>query len=146
MGSLTTCLRKAGNLIAPEVRAAILEHHSTLRQEGAELGAAARQAVATAIEHTRGKLDEVQAAAKEGRTLYEPAQAPAAQPEAAAQASVDRAAAEVSLLNPDLLVQLDGMDAPARVGDLMEAIKREAAHDTTETTLVQAAAACALRS
>ena len=71
--------------------------------------------------------------------------AQAALAEPIAQATVDRAAAEVSMLNPDLLVQLDGMDAPARVGDLLAKVKEEAARDATDAQLVQAAVECALR-
>ena len=64
---------------------------------------------------------------------------------APAQAAIDRAAAEVSRLNPDLLVQLDGMDSPMRVGDLLDSVKREAADDVQNGKLVEAAVACALR-
>ena len=62
-----------------------------------------------------------------------------------AQSALDRAAAEVSMLNPDLLVQLDGMDGPVRVGDLLESVKREASEDVQTGKLVEAAIACALR-
>jgi hypothetical protein len=56
-----------------------------------------------------------------------------------------RAAQDVAALHPDMLVQLDGMDAPMRVGDLLEAVKREAAHEAQTARLVEVAAACALR-
>ena len=62
-----------------------------------------------------------------------------------AQAAIDRAAAEVSMLNPDLLVQLDGMEAPVRVGDLLEQVKREADEEVRDSKLVEVAATCALR-
>lgn len=65
--------------------------------------------------------------------------------EAPAQAAIDRAAAEVATLNPDMLVQLDGMDAPVRVGDLLEQVKREADEDVRDSKLVEVAATCALR-
>ena len=61
------------------------------------------------------------------------------------QSAIDHAAAQVEALNPDMLVQLDGMDSPVRVADLMEQIKREAATDAEEAQLIQAAAECALR-
>ena len=70
---------------------------------------------------------------------------PATSETAPAQAAIDRAAAEVSQINPDLLVQMDGMDAPMRVGDLLESVKREAADDVQNGKLVEAAVACALR-
>lgn len=62
-----------------------------------------------------------------------------------ARATIDRAAAEVSLLHPDMLVQMDGMDAPVRVADLLERVKAEAAMDASDAKLVEAAVACALR-
>jgi hypothetical protein len=64
---------------------------------------------------------------------------------AAPQAMLDRAAAEVSILNPDMLVQLDGMDAPVKVGELLARVKEEAANDAHDARLVEVAAACALR-
>jgi hypothetical protein len=62
-----------------------------------------------------------------------------------AQAAIDRAAAEVSTLNPDMLVQLDGMNEPIRVGDLLEQVKREADEEVRDAKLVEVAATCALR-
>lgn len=59
-------------------------------------------------------------------------------------AAAGRAAAEVAALNPDLLVQLDGMDAPMRVADLMAKVKQEAAEEAQMAKLVQVAAECAL--
>ena len=66
-------------------------------------------------------------------------------PEAIAQATIDRAAAEVSALHPDLMVQMDGMDKPVRVADLLERVKEEAAHDATDAKLIEAAVSCALQ-
>lgn len=72
---------------------------------------------------------------------------PAAASEASrlSQATIDRAAAEVSTLNPDMLVQLDGMDAPVRVGDLMAQVSEEAARDKKTAQLVEVAASCFIR-
>jgi hypothetical protein len=61
------------------------------------------------------------------------------------QSAVDAAAAQVEAMNPDMLVQLDGMDGPMRVSDLMKRIREEAATDAEEAQLIQAAAECALR-
>lgn len=60
-------------------------------------------------------------------------------------ARVASAADEVARLDPEMLVQLDGMDAPARVGDLLAAVKEEAARDAEMGRLVEVAAQCALR-
>lgn len=66
-------------------------------------------------------------------------------PAALAQATVDRAAAEIAALNPDLMVQMDGMDHAVRVGDLLEAVKKEAGEDRKDADLLQVAASCFLR-
>ncbi len=59
-------------------------------------------------------------------------------------AAVNRAAVEVAALDPDMLVMLDGMDQPARIGDLMARVKEEAAQDAKTARLVEVAAECAL--
>lgn len=76
---------------------------------------------------------------------HEPAVKAEGGAEPIAQASIDRAAAEVAMLHPDMLVQLDGMDKPVRVADLLEQVKKEAALDASESKLVEAAVNCALR-
>lgn len=62
-----------------------------------------------------------------------------------AQATMDRAAAEVSMLHPDMLVQLDGMAEPMRVSELMDKVKEEAAKEKRDAKLIEVAALCALR-
>ncbi|MFC4518612.1 lytic transglycosylase domain-containing protein [Cupriavidus pinatubonensis] len=71
----------------------------------------------------------------------EPAQGSGAQ---AAAASVDAQAAEIAKLSPDMMVQLEGMDAPVRLADALEAVKREAEAETADAPLLQVAAECAL--
>ena len=68
--------------------------------------------------------------------------APAANP---AVAHVDAQAAEIAALSPDMLVQLEGMSAPMRLADALEAIKAEAARDAADAPLMQVAANCFLR-
>ncbi|QWE93293.1 hypothetical protein [Cupriavidus sp. EM10] len=63
----------------------------------------------------------------------------------AAAASVDAQAAEIAKLSPDMMVQLEGMDAPVRLADALEAVKAEAARDAADAPLIQAAAECFLR-
>lgn len=60
-------------------------------------------------------------------------------------ARVASAADEVARLDPEMLVQLDGMDAPVKVGELLAAVKEEAARDLEIGKLVEVAAQCALR-
>lgn len=90
------------------------------------------------------------AAPATGRQLFEAAgeSAPTTakpNPEAASKA-LDKQAAEVAELNPDLMVQLEGMDKPQRVGDLLDAVKKEAAEDAQEASFVETAVNCLLRS
>lgn len=84
-----------------------------------------------------------QATPKAERPKQEP---PKAKPEGDTQptGSIDRAAADAAALDPDMLVQLEGMDAPMRVGDLLEKVKEEARQDTLMGKLVEVAAACDL--
>lgn len=58
---------------------------------------------------------------------------------------VPKAADEVARVDPDMLVQLDGMDAPMRVGDLLAKVQEEARQDTLSGKLLEVAAACDLR-
>lgn len=61
-------------------------------------------------------------------------------------AALDRQAAEVADLQPDLMVQMEGMDKPVRAADLLEQVKKEAADETRDSSLVDVAANCFLRS
>lgn len=60
--------------------------------------------------------------------------------------ALSRAAADLALQNPDMLVHLDGMDAPMRVADLLEQVAADAAAEKQDASLVQVAAQCALSS
>jgi hypothetical protein len=61
-------------------------------------------------------------------------------------ASLDAQTAEIAKLSPDMMVQLEGMDAPMRLADALEAVKAEAARDVQDAPLLQVAAECFLRS
>lgn len=97
---------------------------------------------------------EPAADAMQARTSAEPGAQPAAAadtPTAQADAvptesaAVARAAQELETLNPDLMVQLDGMDKPVRLADLMAQVRQEVAQDLSELPLIETAAACFLR-
>ena len=136
--SLTKCLMKLGKNVSAEDRAAIQGMATEYRKAGQDH----QEAAMTAVRDHMAALDEQHA------TMKAAGPQPAAKvdkPEAIAQAAIDRAAAEVSTMNPDLMVQMDGMDGPVRVGDLLEAVKKEAADDASVARLVQVAAECALR-
>lgn len=62
-----------------------------------------------------------------------------------AAASIDAQAAEIAKLSPDMMVQLEGMDAPVRLADALEAVKAEAARDAADAPLLEVAAQCFLR-
>lgn len=72
----------------------------------------------------------------------EPGAAPAANP---AAGHADAQAAEISALSPDMMVQLEGMGAPMRLADALEAVKAEAAREAADAPLLQVAANCFLR-
>jgi hypothetical protein len=61
-------------------------------------------------------------------------------------ASLEAQSAEIARLSPDMMVQLEGMDAPMRLADALEAVKTEAARDVQDVPLLQVAAECFLRS
>jgi hypothetical protein len=72
--------------------------------------------------------------------------APKTAPAGAERTSLDHSVEQISEANPDLMVQLDGMEKPMRVADLLEKVREEAKEDKQEGDFVQAAAACFLRS
>jgi hypothetical protein len=61
-------------------------------------------------------------------------------------ASLEAQSAEIARLSPDMMVQLEGMAAPMRLADALEAVKAEAARDVQDAPLLQVAAECFLRS
>ena len=66
--------------------------------------------------------------------------------DAPAASSLDAQSAEIANLSPDMMVQLEGMDAPMRLADALEAVKAEAAREVQDSPLLQVAAECFLRS
>lgn len=108
--------------------------------------------VRTAVEaQPRATGRQMLAAAGETAPPAPAARAPAAVEPASAgkaddTAALDRQAAEVADLQPDLMVQMEGMDKPVRAADLLEQVKKEAADETRDASLVDVAANCFLRS
>lgn len=60
--------------------------------------------------------------------------------------SVTAQADEIARLSPDMMVQLEGMAAPMRLADALEAVKAEAAREAQDAPLLQVAVECFLRS
>lgn len=61
-------------------------------------------------------------------------------------ASLEAQSAEIANLSPDMMVQLEGMDAPMRLADALEAVKAEAAREVRDAPLLKVATECFLRS
>ena len=66
-------------------------------------------------------------------------------PDAAAAKALDSSAAAALEINPDLMVQLEGMDKPVRAADLLAQVKKEAADEVRDAPLLDVAANCFLR-
>lgn len=153
MPSLTVCLSRAGDLLPPEVRAAILRRAEELRKEGADEPTVAKRAIADVQAQRQASRQEVEAAMRDGTTLYEPA-APREEGEGSAGATpadkalatpYDQAAAQLEASNPDMLVRLDGMENPMTLRELMAQVRNEAAADLADAPLLEVAASCFLR-
>lgn len=57
---------------------------------------------------------------------------------------LEASVAEVLRANPDLMVHMDGMEAPMRAADLLEAVRQSAAEDAHDASLLEVAAQCAI--
>lgn len=115
---------------APRVRTAV---EAPPRATGKQMLAAAGESAAPTP--PRAAAPDAQVTANKGGA--------AAAPDTAA---LERQSAEVAELNPDLMVQLEGMDKPVRAADLLEQVKKEAADEARDSSLVDVAANCFLRS
>lgn len=136
MASLTECLGKAGDLLSDDLRAAILARASELRESGMTQAGASRQAVADVLADAQMQRAELDAAAKEGRTLYAERPTEDAQP----GDRLDRMAQD----RPDMRVILPGKTEPQLLSEALEAARAEAAEDASFADLVKVAAECAL--
>ena len=134
----------------------------TLEQYEAEvspLSPVMRRLVGEAMEGPPRAAEPAQAANPEGTTPRSDAAAPAGVPgsrPAAAEAagltpgaSAETAASAARIdgiraQHPDLMVQIDGMDAPMRLDDFLAAVKAEADELAADAPLMEVAAQCAL--
>jgi len=139
MGSLSDCLRKAGALVPEDLSAAIIERAKALRDEGVSNAEASRRAVADVLAEQKAARAEVEAAAKEGRTLYSPAE-PRTQANGEPMSVVQQLAAD----KPDTQVWLPGDQQTMRLDDALKRIESEKLAETQFGELVRVAAACAL--
>jgi hypothetical protein len=87
-----------------------------------------------------------EAAAKPERPLTAEAPGAAAGGEKAdpATAHLEATTAEILRTNPDMLVHLDGMDAPMRVADLIDTLREQAGAESRDADLYEVAAQCAI--
>lgn len=108
------------------------------------------------------KAAETPPGALDAAVMVEPALARSAEPSPVAQAApadgtpeaaatvklvsespaIDRAANLVEAERPDLMVHLDGMDAPMKLSELMKSIREDLGRELQESPLIEAAAAC----
>jgi len=98
-------------------------------------------------------FDQARAAREAGTTPPKPPKGPretskapdgaAAHPGPAAD-HLEASVAEALRANPDLMVHMDGMEAPMRAADLLEAVRQSAAEDTRDASLLEVAAQCAI--
>ncbi len=135
MGSLTTCLKAAGDALAPDLKDAIIAKAAELRASGLKPAEADARAIRELLADSDGSLAEVEGAMKEGRTLYaaaEEQQRPADPSE------------RIAIEQPDLRVQLPGSDKTMTVSEALEAARAEADDIASTADLVRAAVECAL--
>lgn len=120
----------------------------TGKQGGTPAAAAEPAAAKPVAEAPRTGTEPVGTGAEPASVAAQPASgattAPANGADAAA-ASVIAQADEIARMSPDMMVQLDGMDAPVRLADALEAVRAEAARDAADAPLLQVAAECFLR-
>ncbi len=135
MPSLSQCLAKAGDLIPAAARDAVLARAQELEDAGAQSAKAAKQAVQEVLDSQAASRAEIEAAVKEGRTLYEDA------PKAEEGADpLTRIAQE----SPDALVTLPGKPDPVRLSEAVELARAEADEERFMAELVRVAGECAL--
>lgn len=139
--SLTSCLKKLGKNVSAEDRKAIQQLAAELRKQGKTNDEAAAAAVRQRMQELQENIAEIRSAppAKPEPPVFAEAQAGESTP-----AALAKAAANIERLNPDLMVQLEGMDKPMRIGEVMAMIKEEARTDTELGRLVEVAAECSL--
>jgi hypothetical protein len=121
MASLVGCIKKAGDLINAEDKAAVLARVKELRSIGLDESAAARQAVRERIGHVETLRTDAKAEKKRPKT-----------------------ADEVATEKPELLVRPAGTDETLTVAEALARAKHEATEIAAEATWVQAALGCAL--
>lgn len=116
--------------------------------------------IARAVDEMAPTLKALEAEAAPVRVAAEPAavtipkapEAPgpaAGSPEAAATVKlvsespeIDRASNLIEAERPDLMVHLDGMDAPVKLSELMQRIREDLGRELQEAPLIEAAATC----
>lgn len=123
-------------------REAKLAEQLRVANENAAARKAAREAAAPKPEQAETPPAPKATPEAPGATPAAPKATEAANPMAA---SIAAQAAEIAQFSPDMMVQLEGMDAPMRLADALEAVKAEAAKDAESAPLFEVAANCLLR-
>lgn len=141
--NLLACLKKAGEFLHPEDKAAILKLARQERAEGAGADDAARAAIARQLEGVGQSRAEIEA-----NGLPEPvAEEAAPGQDGAAAAEGDAAGARLAEIDrqfPALLVRMDGMEQAVPLREFLKRVKAEAAEEAADAPLYQVAAECFL--
>lgn len=133
MGSLTTCLKKAGDAIDPGDKAAVIARARELRAKGLTPTAAAAQAVQEQLAQVRALMEAEQKAPAEQATVAETKpthQDPGEAPEVATQAVVNEAI-ETAAENRDVPRSQMRRDALRLIDEAIAKVPSEAETDKT---------------
>lgn len=142
--SLTSCIKKAGALLHPEDKLAILDRVRELKAEGMKAGEAGKQAVQEQLTNVRGLLESPEKSIKPAESDPLPFKVGEKEGEATPEQSAQsQRVAQLALENPDQMVTIPGHE-PMKLSEAMEAAQAEAAEAAKSTSLVQAALECAL--
>ncbi|WP_295539287.1 transglycosylase SLT domain-containing protein [uncultured Pseudacidovorax sp.] len=106
---------------------------------------AARRAADTQQAGAPPRTEPPTAGAQPARQPGQAGEGAGGSPDAAAAQALDSTTTAALEANPDLMLQLEGMDAPMKASDVLAQIREEAAADVQRSRLVDVAANCFLR-
>lgn len=138
LGAAMDRLHESQRAIETEIEAA------AMRESAVQLAADAREAGRTIAEQVRESGASVsQAVARMAEQEFRRAES--VSPTRSEEQSPHVATADqLAAMDPNMLVHMDHLDAPVRLGHLMEAVRAEAADMKREAPLLEAAAQCAI--
>lgn len=151
MPSLITCIKKAGDLLSKEDRAAIMLAAQEFRQQGMKAGEAETAALSKIADAGAADLAAAEKRLSGGRVEVKKTEAPADQAKAGDGASMAMARVDdVIASRPMLEVAVDAEGNSVTAADFMDKARRDAAEGSADelggndTPLVTAAVKCFL--